>query len=54
LVLVLIFSKAFIDYSTSGLENPLSFLLLAGVVTAFYRRKSRRRLLWTSLLTGLL
>lgn len=26
--LVLLFSKAFVDYSTSGLENPLSYLLL--------------------------
>jgi arabinofuranosyltransferase len=27
-ILLLIFSKAFIDYSTSGLENPLSYLLI--------------------------
>lgn len=27
-VLVLIFSKAFVDYSTSGLENPLSHLMI--------------------------
>jgi arabinofuranosyltransferase len=29
-VLVLTASRAFVDYSTSGLENPLSFLLLTG------------------------
>src|SRR5262245_8845284 len=28
-VLVLIFSKAFMDYSTSGLENPLTHVLVA-------------------------
>ncbi|MCI0501761.1 MAG: glycosyltransferase family 39 protein, partial [Epsilonproteobacteria bacterium] len=28
----LLFSKAFIDYTTSGLENPLSYVLFAGII----------------------
>ena len=31
-VLLLLFSKSFIDFSTSGLENPLSFLLFGTVL----------------------
>jgi arabinofuranosyltransferase len=31
-LLALIFSRAFIDYSTSGLENPLSYLILVAFV----------------------
>ncbi len=29
-------SKAFVDYSTSGLENPLTHLLLAALLAAYY------------------
>ena len=29
---VLLFSKAFIDYTSSGLENPLSYLLFSGIL----------------------
>ena len=32
----LIFSKAFVDYSTSGLENPLTHLLLAIFFTLYW------------------
>lgn len=39
-LLTVLFSKAFIDYSTSGLENPLSYLILA----AFYYFLLRRSL----------
>ncbi len=49
----LLFSKSFIEYSTSGLENALSYFLLAllvGVVT----QKSRHTLLFTALLTACL
>jgi len=31
-----VFSKAFIDYSTSGLENPLSHMLIAVFILLFY------------------
>lgn len=34
--LALIFSKAFLDYSTSGLENPLTHLLLALFLLVYY------------------
>ncbi|MEO0595453.1 MAG: hypothetical protein AAF126_05030, partial [Chloroflexota bacterium] len=34
---VLMLSSAFVDYATSGLENPLTFLLLAGFGTLFLR-----------------
>jgi len=36
-VAVLLFSRAFIDYSTSGLENPLTHLLLALFLLVFFR-----------------
>lgn len=35
---LLLSSRAFVDYSTSGLENPLTHLLLAVFVTAWLRR----------------
>jgi arabinofuranosyltransferase len=49
---VLTFSKAFIDYSTSGLENPLIHLILALFFLGYYRFEyaSRHRIL---LLVGL-
>lgn len=34
---VLIFSKAYLDFATSGLENPLSHLLILSVVVAGYK-----------------
>jgi arabinofuranosyltransferase len=37
-------SKAFMDYATSGLENPLGYLLLAGFCLAFFRGASAFRL----------
>ena len=40
---VLLFSHAFIDFSTSGLENPLSCLLLAGLVALFFNETLDRR-----------
>ncbi len=35
-LLILIFSKAFIDYSTSGLENPLTHLLIVLFLLRFF------------------
>jgi len=40
---ILIFSKAFIDYSTSGLENPLSNLLLVLYSLVLLRYQGSRR-----------
>ena len=36
-------SKAFVDYSTSGLENPLTHLLLAGFFLALISDLPRLR-----------
>lgn len=54
---ILIFSNAFIDYSTSGLENPLSHLLVLSFMLLYIRWRddlSQRRLLILALLAGLL
>jgi arabinofuranosyltransferase len=53
---VLLFSRAFVDYSTSGLENPLAHLLVAAlVVTAIRHEHDRTRgLTWLWLLSSLL
>ncbi|MEM1000120.1 MAG: hypothetical protein AAGN35_23900 [Bacteroidota bacterium] len=48
-------SPAFLDYSTSGLENPLTHLLLAIFVGQWLdRERSRRRLFRLALIAGLL
>ena len=39
---VLLFSRAFVDYSTSGLENPLSNLLLVAFVALLFRSSEAR------------
>jgi arabinofuranosyltransferase len=51
----LLVSKAFIDYGTSGLENPLTHLLLALLALIWVRTPTAndRRLLATAGLTGL-
>ncbi len=51
-VLILATSKAFTDYSTSGLENPLTHLILAAFIAAYFA-PGRRRLLTLSLLLAL-
>ncbi len=57
---ILIGSKAFVDYSTSGLENPLSHLLLLGFFAGFFidedpdPRGDQRRLFATAAFGGLL
>jgi arabinofuranosyltransferase len=42
---ILAFSKAFVDYSTSGLENPLSHLLLVLFAWTYFR-DTRENALW--------
>jgi arabinofuranosyltransferase len=39
-VAVLLFSKAFVDYSTSGLENPLTHFLFASFLVVSFRRET--------------
>jgi arabinofuranosyltransferase len=54
-VLCLALSTAFLDYSTSGLENPLTHLLLVLFAWAYFRgTESLRRLFVLSLLGSLL
>ena len=49
---VLVFSQAFVDFSTSGLENPLANVLLAGFVILFLNDGMDRRR-WLTGLWGL-
>jgi arabinofuranosyltransferase len=49
---VILLSKAFVDYSTSGLENPLTHVLLV-VFFVVAASSGRRRPFWLSLLASL-
>ena len=49
---LLIVSKPFVDYSTSGLENPLSHLLLVGFLLAWFRSGEAPGARWALALTG--
>ncbi len=51
-VLILALSDAFVDYSTSGLENPLSFLLLVLFLYLFFERKAGVKSLFYLALTA--
>jgi arabinofuranosyltransferase len=53
-LLLLLSSRAFVDFGTSGLENPLSWLLLVLFVGALSRASFRGPPLIAGLLTGLL
>jgi arabinofuranosyltransferase len=55
-LLLLTLSKSFMDYSTSGLENPLTHLLIALFFAVAYRGDDAgpKRLMMLSILTGLL
>jgi len=50
--IVMLFSLAFVDFSTSGLENPLANLLLLGFVTVFVNT-TIDRLRWLTALFGI-
>jgi len=54
-VAALTLSRAYVDYSTSGLENPLSHLLLAAFVLVAFRADmpALRRLRWLAMIAGL-
>jgi arabinofuranosyltransferase len=54
-ITILITSKAYIDYSTSGLENPLSHLILAIFLWIYFRSDgvSLKKLFLLSLLAAL-
>lgn len=53
-ILLVSFSKAYVDYSTSGLENPLTHLLLVIFALIYFRaRYTPRTLFLAALVTGL-
>jgi len=54
-ILILTLSKAFTDYSTSGLENPLTFLLLSIFFVIYFGREKSTpvRLFWLSFTASL-
>lgn len=53
-LVVLVSSRAFVDYSTSGLENPMTHLLLLAFATVALRSEDTpARLRWLALLAGL-
>ncbi len=53
-IFTLAMSNAFVDYSTSGLENPLSHLLLVLFVLVYFNGEpSQRKLFWLSLIASL-
>jgi arabinofuranosyltransferase len=53
-VVLLLFSKAFVDFSTSGLENPLTHVLLAAYLIVYFSSlESGKRFFFLSLFAGL-
>ncbi len=53
-ILILAASKSFVDYSTSGLENPLTHLLIVLFMLVFYSdRRNTRSIFWLSLIAAL-
>lgn len=53
-LLILAFSKSFVDYSTSGLEGPMTHLLLAIFATLHFGEwPAKRRLFWMTLVASL-
>ncbi len=55
IVIAFMGSKSFMDYTSSGLENPLSFLLIYGMLSTFFRDdlSRSRQLLYLCLFTSL-
>ncbi|MDR2364537.1 MAG: glycosyltransferase family 39 protein [Zoogloeaceae bacterium] len=46
ILLSLFLSRAFVDYMTSGLENPLSYLLVALFLWVYFKRQAHRHYLF--------
>lgn len=54
LALILLSSRAFMDFSTSGMENPLTHLLIAAAAWCVWRRPAgARTVFWVSFITAL-
>ena len=52
-LIILIFSKAFIDFSTSGLENPLTYLLIALFFLVYLKAKNDTTIFILTLIASL-
>ncbi|MCD4674001.1 MAG: hypothetical protein K8R77_15165 [Anaerolineaceae bacterium] len=53
-IFTLAMSNAFVDYSTSGLENPLSHLLMVVFLVVYFKKQpTLRKLFWLSLIASL-
>src|SRR5262249_17892744 len=54
-VLTLVCSKAFVDYSSSGLENPLAHVLIVAFLALYWRRRDldATRLAWLTFVAAL-
>jgi arabinofuranosyltransferase len=48
---VLAFSKTLVDYSTSGLENPLTHLIAAAFVLVYFQEKQAQKTRWLFMLS---
>lgn len=55
ILLILIFSKAFVDFSTSGLENPLTYFLFALFFLVYLKKDShsQKTIFWLALIAAL-
>jgi len=53
-IMALAASKSFVDFSTSGLENPLTYLLIVIFMLVFYRgQRKEHYVFWLALIAGL-
>ena len=53
-IIALAGSKSFVDFSTSGLENPLTYLLIVCFMLAFYSdQRNKNYVCWLALIAGL-
>jgi arabinofuranosyltransferase len=53
IVILVLLSKSYIDYSSSGLENPLTHLIVIFFYYVFFKIESEKKILYLSLLTSL-
>ncbi len=53
-IIALAGSKSFVDFSTSGLENPLTYLLIVCFMLVFYSgQRNKNYMFWLALIAGL-
>lgn len=51
-IMLLFFSKPFIDYSSSGLENPMTYFLITFFIYIYYTNNDNKRILLLSLIAS--